>query len=66
MSYTVGDILPRNSREALPDQFLGVDMCLVDNSVSLYCLEVVLHFGEDHFYLIVFSRVGRIEYGNEV
>ena len=66
MTNTVGDILLGNSREALLDQFLGVDMCLVDNSVSLYCLEVVLHFGEDHFYRVVFRRVGRIEYGNEV
>ena len=52
--------------KALIDEFLGVDVCLVYNTVSLYCFEVVLHFGEDHFNRVVFRRVDCIEYRVEV
>ena len=63
MTNTVGNILLGNCGEALPDKFSGVDKCLVDNSVSLYCFEVVLNFRENHFYGVMFGRVSRIENG---
>ena len=66
MTNTVRDILPGNRSETLFDEFLGVYICPIDNSLSLHCLKVVLHFGEDHFYRIVFRRVDCIKNGLEV